>query len=152
MTVMKKIYMAGVGGMLGKAFHDEFAADYQLKCSDIDVNEPWLSRMDFRDRDAYWKDVSAFAPDYLFHIGAHTDLEYCETNPDDTYLTNTLAVENAVNIANTLDIPLLYIGTAGTSMAEKKSTTTGIPQTRYATMHAANLLARCLFVKIAGDT
>ena len=54
-----------------------------------------------------------FKPDFLFHLGAHTDLEYCETHPDDTYITNTLAVENAVSIANKLHIPLLYISTAG---------------------------------------
>ena len=34
-------------------------------------------------------------------------------NADETYLTNTLCVENAVYIANGLDIPLLYISTAG---------------------------------------
>ena len=34
-------------------------------------------------------------------------------NVDDTYLTNTLSVENAVHIANRLNIPMLYISTAG---------------------------------------
>jgi len=52
-------------------------------------------------------------PDYLFHLGAYTDLEFCETNIDDTYNTNTLSVESAVYLANELDIPLLYISTAG---------------------------------------
>jgi dTDP-4-dehydrorhamnose reductase len=46
-------------------------------------------------------------------LGAYTDLEYCENNVEDTYLTNTIAVENAVYIANELNIPLLYISTAG---------------------------------------
>lgn len=109
----KKIYMAGVGGMLGKAFYEEFKNDYDLKCTDKDVNEEWLSFLDFRDYDAYKKDVEAFKPDYLFHIGALTDLEYQEKNPDDAYMTNTIGVENAVYIANALDIPLLYICTAG---------------------------------------
>jgi dTDP-4-dehydrorhamnose reductase len=77
------------------------------------VNDTWLSFLDFRDFDKYREDVFNFKPDYLFHLGAYTDLEYCEQNADDTYLTNTLAVENAVNIANALDIPLLYISTAG---------------------------------------
>ena len=110
---MKKIYMAGVGGMLGEAFYEVFNNEYELKCTDIDVNEDWLSFLDFRDLDAYKKDVVNFKPDYLFHIGAHTSLEYCEDNPEDAYLTNTLAVENAVYISNALDIPLLYISTAG---------------------------------------
>ena len=113
MSKKKKIYMAGVGGMLGEAFYKTFKKGYELKCTDIDVNEKWLQYLDFRDAEAYKKDVKKFRPDYLFHIGAFTDLEYCETNPDETYSTNTIAVENAVYIANELDIPLLYISTAG---------------------------------------
>lgn len=109
----KKIYMAGVGGMLGEAFYRVFKDDYEIKCSDKDVNVDWLNFLDFRDFDAYKKEVLNFKPDYLFHIGAYTDLEYCEQNIDDTYNTNTLSVENAVHIANELNIPLLYISTAG---------------------------------------
>lgn len=109
----KKIYIAGCGGMLGEAFYTQFKDDYEIKCTDKDVNETWLSFLDFRDFEAYKKDVRAFNPDYLFHLGAYTDLEFCEDNADDTYVTNTLAVENAVYLANELDIPLLYISTAG---------------------------------------
>ena len=110
---MERIYIAGCGGMLGDAFYKVFSADYKLKCTDIDVNEPWLSYLDFRDHGAYRKDVMEFKPDYLFHLGAYTDLEYCELHPADTYATNTLSVENAAYIANELNIPLLYISTAG---------------------------------------
>ena len=110
---MKKIYIAGCGGMLGEAFYKQFKNDYIIKCTDKDVNAEWLSFLDFRDFDAYRKDVEEFNPDYLFHLGAYTDLEWCEHNADETYLTNTLCVENAVFIANSLNIPLLYISTAG---------------------------------------
>ena len=113
MTIKKKIYIAGCGGMLGEAFYKIFDENYIVKCSDIDVNDDWLSFLDFRDYEAYKKDVKEFKPDYLFHLGAYTDLEYCEENPDDTYNTNTLAVENAVYISNKLQIPLLYLSTAG---------------------------------------
>jgi dTDP-4-dehydrorhamnose reductase len=108
-----RIYIAGSGGMLGDGFHRVFGDDHTLKCTDKDVNSPWLSFLDFRDFDAYRSDVMAFRPDYLFHLGAHTSLEYCEEQPDDAYLTNTLAAEHAVHIANELGIPLLYISTAG---------------------------------------
>jgi dTDP-4-dehydrorhamnose reductase len=110
---MKKIYIAGCGGMLGEGFHHVFEKKYSLRCTDIDVNESWLSYLDFRDLSAYRKDVRSFSPNYLVHLGAHTDLEYCEKAVDDAYLTNTVAVENAVLIANELDIPLIYISTAG---------------------------------------
>ncbi len=110
---MKKIYIAGCGGMLGEAFYKHFSGDYELKCTDKDVNEPWLSFLDFRDYDAYREDVKAFRPDYLFHLGAYTDLEFCEMNVNETYRTNTISVENAVSIANECGIPILYISTAG---------------------------------------
>ena len=109
----KKIYIAGCGGMLGEAFYRVFNKDYSLQCSDINLNEKWLSYLDFRDYDKYKKAVIEFKPDYLFHLGAHTNLEYCESNPKDTEKTNTTAVEHAVHIANELNIPVLYISTAG---------------------------------------
>lgn len=116
----KKIYIAGCGGMLGEAFYAQFKNDFELKCTDKDVNDYWLSFLDFRDFDAYKRDVEEFSPDYLFHLGAYTDLEFCEQNEDETYLTNTLGVENAIYIANSLDIPLLYISTAGIFDGEKE--------------------------------
>ncbi|MEN6338056.1 MAG: sugar nucleotide-binding protein [Phycisphaerales bacterium] len=110
---MERIYIAGCGGMLGEGFYRQFGREYELRCTDKDVNDSWLSFLDFRDYEAYRNEVKAFRPNYLFHLGAYTDLEYCERNADDTYATNTVAVENAVHIANELDIPVLYISTAG---------------------------------------
>lgn len=109
----KKIYIAGAGGMLGEAFYRIFKNEYEVRCTDKDVNEEWLDFLDFRDFEKYKRDVENFKPDYLFHLGALTDLEECELNVDDTYLTNTTSVENAVLLANQLNIPMLYISTAG---------------------------------------
>ena len=114
--------MAGVGGMLGEAFYKYFYNEnYLLKCTDIDLNEEWLSFLDFRDYQKYYNDVINFQPDWLFHIGAYTDLEYCETHKEDTYATNTKSVETAVKIANELSIPLLYISTAGIFDGQKQT-------------------------------
>ena len=110
---MTRVYIAGCGGMLGQAFYEEFGRFSELRCTDIDVKDEWLAHLDFRDFAAYREDVCTFAPDVLFHLGALTDLEYCETHPDEAYSSNATAVENAVYIANELDIPILYIGTAG---------------------------------------
>lgn len=115
-----KIFMAGVGGMLGEAFFQVFTdKGYDVYCSDIDVNQIWLQSLDFRDYNAYRSEVLKFNPDYIFHIGAYTSLEYCELNPLDTYSTNTLSVEHAVTLSNELDIPMLYISTAGIFDGEK---------------------------------
>lgn len=118
--MFKRIYIAGAGGMLGDAFYAQFNDEFTLRCTDKEVNESWLSFLDFRNFNEYKNDVINFKPDILLHIGAYTDLEYCELNSDDTYTTNTLAVENAVLIANSSKIPLLYISTAGIFDGEKE--------------------------------
>ncbi len=109
----EKIFLSGVGGMLGEAFYEVFKKKYELKCTDIDVNEDWLEYLDFRDSNEYELLVEKFNPHYLFHIGAFTDLEFCEKNKSDTFKTNTDSVKTAVKISNKLNIPLLYISTAG---------------------------------------
>ena len=96
--------------------------------------------MDFREFDAYKRDVMDFKPDYLFHLGAYTDLEFCEENADDTYVTNTLGVENAVYLANGLDIPLLYISVRQVFLTEKKIyTMIGISQILLVFMPVQNI-------------
>lgn len=114
-----KIYMAGCGGMLGSAFNKVFS-DCELKCTDKDVNESWLEYLDFRDTKKYIADVLDFNPDFLFHLGAMTDLEECERLPHEAYQTNAMSVETAVYIANKLNIPLLYIGTGGVFDGKKE--------------------------------
>lgn len=109
-----RIYVAGCGGMLGDAMWRVFnAANDELKCTDIDLNAPWLEHCDFRIFSAYRQSVEQFAPDLLVHLGAHTDLEYCEKNPQDAYRTNTESVGHAVRIAQLAGVPLVYISTAG---------------------------------------
>jgi len=115
-----RIYIAGAGGMLGDAFIRHFGRKHELMCTDIDTSDNRIKYCDFRDYAEYSKQVSDWKPDFLFHLGAHTDLEYCEKNPDDTYLTNALSVEGAVQIANALNIPLLYISTAGIFDGQKE--------------------------------
>ena len=109
----KKIFLSGAGGMLGEAFYEVFSKKYELKCTDIDVNEDWLEYLDFCDSDKYKFLVEKFSPHYLFHIGAFTDLEFCEKNQSETFRTNTDSVKTAVKISNKLNILLLYISTAG---------------------------------------
>ncbi|MDA8326744.1 MAG: sugar nucleotide-binding protein [Nitrospiraceae bacterium] len=115
-----RIYMAGSAGMLGDAFIRHFGSKHELMCTDIDTSDDRMQYCDFRNYAEYSKQVAKWKPDFLFHLGAHTDLEYCEKNPDDTYLTNALSVEGAVQIANNLNIPLLYISTAGIFDGQKE--------------------------------
>jgi len=110
---MKKIYISGCGGMLGSSAFKNLSKKYSLLCSDKKPNEEWLSYLDFSDYKKYSSEVEKFNPEILIHLGALTDLEYCEKNKTEAYINNILSVENAVIIAKKLDIPLVYISTAG---------------------------------------
>ncbi len=111
--MISNVYIAGCGGMLGDAFYKVFSKNYNLRCSDKIVNETWLSKLDFTDYENYKSDVENHNTQLLIHLGAMTDLEECETNPNITYLNNTTSVEYAVKISNNLNIPLVFISTAG---------------------------------------
>lgn len=116
---MKKIYIAGCGGMLGEAFYEAFRNEYECRFTDKDLTSEWLNFLDFRDIDAYENDVKTFDPDILIHLGAYTSLEYCDTNEMDALNNNVTSLETAVHLSNELDIPLLFISTAGIFDGEK---------------------------------
>ena len=117
----KKMYIAGCGGMLGDAFYKYYKNKFILKCTDKNIkNEKWLKYLDFNNYEHYKSDVKNFKPNILVHLGALTNLEYCETHPQETYLTNYIAAENASYIANEFNIPIVFISTAGIFDGKKK--------------------------------
>lgn len=105
--------------MLGEAVYDVFKDICHVHASDIDLNVPWLERLDVRIS----KDVSAYLgkvkPNYIVHLAALTDMEYCELHPEDAYATNTGGVQNVVEYARDHNIPFVYISTAGIFDGEK---------------------------------
>ena len=90
---------------LHKAFPD--------RATDIDVNEAWLSSADVRDYHDIRRSIVEFAPHAIVNLSAITDMEECERNPEDAWLTNTLGAENVALVAGEFDVPHIYISTAG---------------------------------------
>jgi dTDP-4-dehydrorhamnose reductase len=115
-----RVYIAGCGGMLGASVYEVFSRVATVCASDIDVNEPWLEYADVRDARAMAASIEAFAPDVILNLAALTDMETCERNPDNAWLTNALGAENVALVAGQLDVPLIYICTAGIFGGEKE--------------------------------
>lgn len=105
--------MLGCGGMLGEAFYHIFRDDFDVKATDIDVNEPWLSSLDVREYEAIRSAVNDIKPDFIFNLAAYTDLEFCEQNIDATNLTNTTGAENCAQISQEFNCTYIFISTAG---------------------------------------
>ena len=96
--MIKKVYIAGCGGMLGKDVYDIFINNnIEVLASDIDINEEWLVYGDVREIESIRNNILDFKPDAIINLAALTDLEYCERNEDDSFQTN---YEGAKNLGN----------------------------------------------------
>ena len=114
MITGKRIFITGCGGMLGQAMYERLSNKNRLYCTDIDDSEEWVTYCDVRELDELRHCADNFNPDYIFHLAALTDLEYCEKNPEEAMKTNWIGTQNAVIVANELNIPIVYISTGCT--------------------------------------
>lgn len=100
--------------MLGDAMYARLkAVDATVKATDINCIETWLEYGDVRDYAAIRKSIVGFAPDLIINLAALTDLEFCEREQENSWLTNGLGAENLGLVANELNVPYVYISTAG---------------------------------------
>ena len=99
--------------MLGEAVYGTLAQIATVKATDIDVNEPWLTYGDVRDYSAISTMIRDFGPHVIVNLAALTDMEYCEKDPRNAWLTNALGAENLGLIAAELGAVYVYICTAG---------------------------------------
>lgn len=122
MSLQDRVLITGCGGMLGKAVYEKAVRKYGLGfvwATDIDLNEKWLHKLDVREIKDFEKIFVKWKPTIVIHLAAHTDLEYCEKNPLDTWVTNALGTENAAILASKYRATLVYISTAGIFDGEK---------------------------------
>jgi dTDP-4-dehydrorhamnose reductase len=114
-----RIYVAGAGGMLGAAVVEACAQVAAVAPSDLEPRADWLDRVDVADADAFGRAVETFEPDLIINLAAFTDLEFCELNPERAWASNAIGAENGGRIANRLDVPYVFISTAGIFGGEK---------------------------------
>ncbi|MBP7464273.1 MAG: SDR family oxidoreductase, partial [Bacteroidales bacterium] len=106
--------ITGCGGMLGQSMYKVFSEKYQeVKATDIDLNEPWLEYLDVREFSQCIRVFEEFNPEIVLHLAALTDLEYCETNHENSWCTNALGTENVAFLAEKYGCTMVYISTAG---------------------------------------
>jgi dTDP-4-dehydrorhamnose reductase len=98
------ILCSGAAGMVGSAVKEVFNV-HELILTDIE-------EMDVTDYDT----VMMFAekkPDLILHLAAETNLEVCKEWAENAYMTNHTGTVHMMLLANKLDIPIVYISTAG---------------------------------------
>lgn len=115
-----RVYIAGCAGMLGDAVYKALSGIASVKATDIDVIENWIEYADVRDCYAIREAVISFRPNIIINLAALTDMEQCEQEPENAWLTNALGTENLGLLANELDVPYVYISTAGIFGSEEE--------------------------------
>jgi dTDP-4-dehydrorhamnose reductase len=101
----------GAAGMLGTTLKN-VAEDIKFILTDKDTSTG-LEFCDIRDLALTTEIIKKYNPDIIFNFAALVDLEYCEVEKDDCYLTNTIAAIHLFNLAKDRNIPYIFISTAG---------------------------------------
>jgi dTDP-4-dehydrorhamnose reductase len=115
-----RVYIAGSGGMLGSYVRDAFKRQRVLvKCTDIDLNESWIEYGDIRDYRQMESQIKSYQPDLIINLAALTDLEMCEVDYTNCFATNTIGAINLMEISKELNVPYIFISTAGVFGGEK---------------------------------
>lgn len=104
MAYGNRCLITGSSGMLGESVEKVFAKEFTPILTDIED-------FDVRKYRKFIKDIPS--PNYIVHLAAETNLEFCENYPRHAYWTNTIGTFNMVEIARDLDIPIVYMSTAG---------------------------------------
>ena len=109
-----RVLITGCGGMLGASVYPACTRKFEhVLATDIDLNEPWLERLDVREMAQCERVFQAFRPTLVLHLAALTDLEGCERDATNTWVTNALGAENVAVLSRRSDATMVYISTAG---------------------------------------
>jgi dTDP-4-dehydrorhamnose reductase len=109
----KVVLITGCGGMLGAEVYQRFRDQCVVVATDVRVDEPWLTLLDVTRPEQVSEAFERIKPDYVIHLAALTDLEYCEQNPHEAYEVNTWGTRNVAECADRRGIPIVSMSTAG---------------------------------------
>lgn len=108
--IYNKILIFGGAGMLGTALKS--IQNKNVIFTDKEV-ESDIVYCDIRNFKHNLEIVEKYKPDVILNFAALVDLEYCEKEKDDCYLTNTIAALHLFNLCKDRNIPYVFISTAG---------------------------------------
>jgi dTDP-4-dehydrorhamnose reductase len=128
-----KLLATGAGGMLGG-----YLPDHATR-TDIET-------LDVTDPDAVGAALAEHDPDVVFHLGAETNVDLCEQQPDHAYLTNALGTRNVAIECGRRNIVLVYISTGAVFSGDKQGAYHEFDETGPANIYGRSKLAGERFV------
>lgn len=117
----KKALVTGANGMLADALCPLMkGSGYSVVPTDI-VTGDGILKLDIRNGEEVGDFIKNNNPDIVFHLGAETNVDKCELEPEHAYETNTKGTENIALACKELDIPIVYISTGAVFDGEKET-------------------------------
>jgi len=133
---VERIYITGIRGMLGKAALPLFEKRYEI--FPADRSEP-----DVCDHRLIIEDICRVGPRFVLHLAALTDVDRCETHPDEAFRVNALGTRNVALACQRSGAEMIYISTGMVYNGRKET-----PYVEFDSPDPANLYARS---KYAGE-
>ena len=106
---MRKMLITGGSGFIGTNLIEHLSKDTQYEIQNIDIVKPKISaqdkywvQVDLRKHDAVVAAVEAFAPDYVIHLGARTDLNGKTLQDYDANMSGVSNLLDAIEAARTV--------------------------------------------------
>ena len=123
------ILISGAGGMVGSYVKEVFGEN--------DVFPTDIDTMDVTDYSQVEEKVKETKPDIILHLAAKTDVDKCEIEIDDAYLTNTIGTQNVALACQQTGAIMIYVSTAGVFYGDKIE-----PYTEFDQPNPANVYGR----------
>jgi len=116
--------------------------------TDINVSRSKCTYLDVRDHDEVWRLASrTFRANLIVHLAAETDVDKCELDPDHAYRTNALGTQNVALACRRLEIPMVYVSTAGVFDGQKEEPYTEFDEPRPVNVYGSSKLAGETYVR-----
>ncbi len=111
---MKKLLITGASGMMGSDIVPILEKRFKVYPTDQDT-------LDISDEKTVEDFIRRVEPDWVIHLAALTDLEYCERNPNIAEQINGTATGKIAHLVNKYSKKMVYISTSGVFSGSKKS-------------------------------
>ena len=106
-----EVFVTGASGLVGGAVLSHFGKQYKVLGSYHRHSKLGLTKLDLTNRDQVFERLSKIQPKLVIHAAGLTDVDYCETHPQEAFAINVEGTRNIAGACQRMGCKLLFIST-----------------------------------------